>query len=62
MILMFFNTLSCGWVLRRMTEEVINGNTWPPDTRAMGVISRAAFEVDDFWRIVQIVRKRFKLF
>ncbi|KAF3433714.1 hypothetical protein FNV43_RR24817 [Rhamnella rubrinervis] len=41
-----------------MTEEVINGNTWPPDTLAIGVISRAAFEVDDFWRIVEILRRR----
>lgn len=30
-----------------MTEEATNENPWPLDTRTMGVISRAAFEVDE---------------
>ncbi|KAK7859205.1 epsin-2 [Quercus suber] len=42
-----------------MTEEATKGNTGPPDIRTMGVISRAAFEVDDYWRIVEILHKRF---
>ncbi|KAJ6900371.1 Epsin domain [Populus alba x Populus x berolinensis] len=29
------------------------------DRRTMGVISRAAFEVDDYWIIVDILHKRF---
>lgn len=41
-----------------LTEEIINGDLWAPDTRAMGVISRAAFEVDDYCRIVDILHKR----
>lgn len=41
-----------------MTEEATNENPWPPDTRTIGVISRAAFEVDDYWRIVEILHKR----
>ncbi|KAM1708273.1 hypothetical protein ACFX2K_001267 [Malus domestica] len=41
-----------------MTEEATNENPWPPDTRSIGVISRAAFEVDDYCRIVDILRKR----
>ncbi|OWM87490.1 hypothetical protein CDL15_Pgr022601 [Punica granatum] len=41
-----------------LTEEITNGNPWPPDTRTMGIISRAAFEVDDFWRIVEILHRR----
>ncbi|KAK4783300.1 hypothetical protein SAY86_007674 [Trapa natans] len=41
-----------------LTEEVTNGNPWSPDTRTMAMISRAAFEVDDFWRIVEILHKR----
>lgn len=41
-----------------MTEEATKGNTGPPDIRTMGVISRAAFEVDDYWRIVEILHKR----
>lgn len=45
----------------RMTEDATNGNTWPPDTRATGVISRAAFEVDDYWRIVEILHSRFNV-
>jgi hypothetical protein len=50
------------WVLvggiHRMTEEATNGHAWPQDTRTMGVISRAAFEVDDYWRIMEILHKR----
>ncbi|KAI9157464.1 hypothetical protein LWI28_022978 [Acer negundo] len=42
-----------------LTEEVTNGNPRPPDTQTMGVISRAAFEVDDYWRIVEILHQRF---
>ncbi|PON33841.1 ENTH domain containing protein [Parasponia andersonii] len=38
-----------------MREDATNGNTWPPDTRTRGIISRAAFEVDDYWRIVEIL-------
>ncbi|XP_034203846.1 clathrin interactor 1-like [Prunus dulcis] len=41
-----------------MTEEATNENPCPPDTRTIGVISRAAFEVDDYWRIVEILHKR----
>lgn len=44
--------------IHRMTEEATNGHAWPQDTRAMGVISRAAFEVDDYWRIMEILHKR----
>lgn len=45
-----------------LTEEVTSGNTWAPDTRTIGLISRAAFEVDDYWRIVEILHKRFLKF
>ncbi|KAK3029724.1 hypothetical protein RJ639_039133 [Escallonia herrerae] len=41
-----------------LTEEATNGDLWAPDTRTMGIISRAAFEVDDYWRIVEILHKR----
>ncbi|RZC93812.1 hypothetical protein C5167_029448 [Papaver somniferum] len=41
-----------------LTEEVTNGNPWGPDTKTMGLISRAAFEVDDYWRIVEILHKK----
>ncbi|KAJ0458445.1 putative ENTH domain-containing protein [Helianthus annuus] len=32
-----------------LTEEATDEDAWPPDTRTMGLISRAAFEVDDYW-------------
>uniref|UniRef100_A0A7N0UL69 ENTH domain-containing protein n=1 Tax=Kalanchoe fedtschenkoi TaxID=63787 RepID=A0A7N0UL69_KALFE len=45
-----------------LTEEVTRGNPWAPDTPAMGLISKAAFEVDDFWRIVEILHRRLAKF
>ncbi|XP_050215215.1 uncharacterized protein LOC126666253 [Mercurialis annua] len=45
-----------------MTEEAINGNSWTPDSRTLGSISKAAFEVDDYWRIVEILHNRFLKF
>ncbi|KAK2997615.1 hypothetical protein RJ639_025087 [Escallonia herrerae] len=45
-----------------LTEEATNGNPGAPDTRTLTIISRAAFEVDDFWRIVEILHKRFERF
>ncbi|XP_076947870.1 uncharacterized protein LOC143619936 [Bidens hawaiensis] len=41
-----------------LTEEATDEDAWPPNTRTMGLISRAAFEVDDYWRIVDILHKR----
>ncbi|XP_061354193.1 epsin-3-like [Gastrolobium bilobum] len=41
-----------------MTEEVTSGNKWAPDSPSLRSISRAAFEVDDYWRIVEILHKR----
>ncbi|KAG9445134.1 hypothetical protein H6P81_016474 [Aristolochia fimbriata] len=45
-----------------LTEEATNGNPWAPDTRTMGLISRAAFEIDDYERIVEILHKRLSKF
>jgi hypothetical protein len=41
-----------------MTEEATNSDPWGPETRTMAAISHAAFEVDDYWRIVNILHKR----
>ncbi|KAM7460295.1 hypothetical protein LguiB_036343 [Lonicera macranthoides] len=41
-----------------LTEEATDGDSWAPDTHALGLISHAAFEVDDYWRIVDILHKR----
>ncbi|KAI9128180.1 hypothetical protein K1719_001173 [Acacia pycnantha] len=45
-----------------MTEEATSENPWPPETRTLGAISRAAFEVDDYERIVEILHKRLQKF
>ncbi|KAI9081906.1 hypothetical protein K1719_036168 [Acacia pycnantha] len=41
-----------------MTEEATNGNPWAPDSPTLRSISKAAFEVDDYWRIVEILHRR----
>ncbi|CAM8970089.1 unnamed protein product [Rhodiola kirilowii] len=45
-----------------MTEEITSGNQWGPDTQTMRMIAKAAFEVDDYWRIVDILHKRLSKF
>ncbi|URD89589.1 Antigenic determinant of rec-A protein [Musa troglodytarum] len=46
-----------------LAEEATRTKPWPPrDTRTLRVISRAAFEVDDFWRVADVLHKRFKRF
>jgi epsin len=45
-----------------LTEETTNGNPWSPDAKTLRTISRAAFEVDDYFRIVGILHKRFLKF
>ncbi|KAL3518197.1 hypothetical protein ACH5RR_020786 [Cinchona calisaya] len=41
-----------------LVEEATNGNPGAPDTRTLKMISRAAFEIDDYSRIVDILHKR----
>jgi len=45
-----------------VTEEATSGNTWAPDMPTLGSISKAAFELDDYTRIVEILHKRFLKF
>ncbi|KAI3470710.1 hypothetical protein Pfo_027373 [Paulownia fortunei] len=45
-----------------LTEEVTNGDSLAPDAHAMRLISRAAFEVDDYERIVHILHHRLSKF
>ncbi|ERN07836.1 hypothetical protein AMTRI_Chr08g204180 [Amborella trichopoda] len=45
-----------------LTEEATNVDPWAPDARTMGEISQAAFEVDNYWRIVEILHNRFQIF
>ncbi|CAH2068620.1 unnamed protein product, partial [Thlaspi arvense] len=45
-----------------LAEEATNGNPWAPDARTLKIISKAAFEIDDYWRIVEILHKRLARF
>ncbi|KAK9727247.1 hypothetical protein RND81_05G268200 [Saponaria officinalis] len=45
-----------------MTEEATNANPWAPNTQTLGLISRAAFEVDDYCRIVDILHTKLSKF
>ncbi|KAL3530746.1 hypothetical protein ACH5RR_010068 [Cinchona calisaya] len=45
-----------------LVEEATNGNPGAPETRILKMISRAAFEIDDYWRIVEILHKRLASF
>lgn len=45
-----------------LTEEATNANPWAPDTRTLGLISKSAFEVDDYWRIVDILHNKLSKF
>ncbi|PWA63207.1 ENTH/VHS-like protein [Artemisia annua] len=41
-----------------VVEEATNGNPWAPDARSLKIISKAAFEIDDYWRIVNVLHNR----
>ncbi|KAL0460581.1 UNVERIFIED_CONTAM: Clathrin interactor EPSIN 1 [Sesamum latifolium] len=41
-----------------LAEEATNGNPGGVDAQTLKMISRAAFELDDYWRIVEILHKR----
>ncbi|KAK4441111.1 Clathrin interactor EPSIN 1 [Sesamum alatum] len=41
-----------------LVEEATNGNPGGVDAQTLKMISKAAFEVDDYWRIVGILHKR----
>lgn len=45
-----------------LTEEATNANPWAPDARNLGLISKSAFEVDDYWRIVDILHNKLSKF
>lgn len=45
-----------------LTEEATNNDPCGPETRTMSLISQAAFEVDDYWRIVEVLHKRLSAF
>ncbi|CAN4112471.1 unnamed protein product [Withania somnifera] len=45
-----------------LAEEATTGDLSAPNMQTMRLISRAAFEVDDYWRIVDILHKRLSKF
>ncbi|PKI61708.1 epsin-3 [Punica granatum] len=48
--------------IQLLTEEAVSGDQLAPDTQTLGRISKAAFEVDDYWRIVDILHSRLSRF
>lgn len=42
----------------RLAEEATNGDPRSPDARTMTRISEAAFGMDDYWRIVDVLHQR----
>ncbi|GAA0160124.1 membrane trafficking regulatory protein [Lithospermum erythrorhizon] len=44
--------------IQLLTDDATNGDSPVPDARTMRLISHAAFEVDDFWRITDVLHKR----
>ncbi|KAL3838425.1 hypothetical protein ACJIZ3_023016 [Penstemon smallii] len=47
---------------KRLTEEITNGESLGADAQAMRIISKAAFEVDDYDRIAHILHQRLSKF
>ncbi|KAL0370016.1 UNVERIFIED_CONTAM: hypothetical protein Sangu_0319700 [Sesamum angustifolium] len=45
-----------------LAEEATNGNPGGVDAQTLKMISRAAFELDDYWRIVEVLHKRLEKF
>ncbi|CAN4107436.1 unnamed protein product [Withania somnifera] len=45
-----------------LAEEATTGDLSAPNMQTMRLISRAAFEVDDYWRIVDVMHKRLSKF
>ncbi|KAE8660073.1 hypothetical protein F3Y22_tig00116958pilonHSYRG00029 [Hibiscus syriacus] len=42
-----------------LTEDATNNDPWGPDVRTMTKISETSFNMEDYWRIVHIIHRRF---
>lgn len=42
----------------RLAEEVTNSDPWGPDAKTMTLIAEASYDLDDYWRIVDVIHKR----
>ncbi|KAJ4766985.1 ENTH/VHS family protein [Rhynchospora pubera] len=45
-----------------LVEEVTSGKPWSPDAKTMGLISRSAFDCDEYIRIIHILHRRLSSF
>ncbi|XP_076931615.1 ENTH domain-containing protein C794.11c-like [Bidens hawaiensis] len=45
-----------------LVEEATNDTPWAPDALTLKTISKAAFEIDDYWRIVNVLHNRLARF
>ncbi|XP_076911225.1 ENTH domain-containing protein C794.11c-like isoform X2 [Bidens hawaiensis] len=45
-----------------MVEEATNDNPWAPDALTLKTLSKSAFEIDDYWRIVNVLHNRLARF
>ncbi|KAJ0960669.1 hypothetical protein J5N97_001458 [Dioscorea zingiberensis] len=43
-----------------LTEEATNNEPWGPDAKTMTKISEAAFDEEDYWRIVDVLHRRLR--
>ncbi|CAM8979470.1 unnamed protein product [Rhodiola kirilowii] len=41
-----------------LAEEVTNGDPWGPDAKTMTRIADASFDIDDYWRVVDVLHRR----
>ncbi|XP_010265044.1 PREDICTED: epsin-3 [Nelumbo nucifera] len=42
-----------------LAEEATNNDPWGPDARTMTRIAQASYDIDDYWRIVDVLHRRF---
>ncbi|XP_008813355.2 epsin-3-like [Phoenix dactylifera] len=43
-----------------LAEEATNSDVWGPDAKTMTRISEAAYDMDDYWRIVDVLHRRLR--
>lgn len=45
-------------MVNRLAEEATNSDVLGPDAKTMTRISEAAYDMDDYWRIVDVLHRR----
>lgn len=51
-------TYQIDFLLSRLAEEVTTNDPCSPDARTMTRIAEASFDIDDYWRIVDVLHRR----